>query len=81
MATGADKPEETPIDGGAAGYVADAVERMGKLEDAMKELRWRMCRGEPRLMGAAVLAASREARKLLGKLQMVRHCLERSLEE
>jgi hypothetical protein len=53
------------IDSWVASYMCDVVESFTHLEEIIRDLRWRMLRGEPREMQMMMLNARKHARDLV----------------
>jgi hypothetical protein len=66
------------IDSWVASYMCDVVESFTHLEEIIRDLRWRMLRGEPREMQMMMLNARKHARDLKTRMDGLDHTLESS---
>jgi hypothetical protein len=67
-----------PIDSWVANYMCDVVESFTHLEETIRELRWRMLRGELYEMQMMMLTARKHARDLKTRMDGLDHTLASS---
>jgi hypothetical protein len=71
-----EKPEGARLTGSFVNYSMEVVENLSLLNESLRDLRWRIHRGDVRLIGDLIFLARKRTRRLQQSLDMLKDCHE-----